>query len=423
MQIYPTALPCTAARLVSLLGQSSRILMAAALVAGAPLLAIGIAHAKTPGSTYCFYKTCHRVKSLAETRAMVGKEHTLPASFYDDCKADRYNPCGLTSSGEKFHPNAPDNAASPIYPDGTKLLVWSPQSKQALVLRINNAGPYWGNRTLDVSRAAAEKLGFKSRGVANLKVRIIEAPTKAEATYRRGRTYAPVAGDIGLYQSASAAEAALTSMQMIASAALAPFNGGRLPASLVNDMLPPSTVAVAAVVPSRKLPADAVADASSLVAMRWPVVSEKVATSATAKLEKTAALEEAKRGETWSQRVNKGRARDQNAQPASVQRSKARATAEKSNSQRVVRSTASKSEGVRASTNGPAKRVAAVKSAPIKTAALKTAVKLPVKRDQPNDMSVFSRHNPDAPSLKVKQAAARPALMKTSSIKIAANKS
>ena len=102
------------------------------------------AEAKTPGSTYCYHGTCHRVKTLAETQALVGVEETLYASHYDDCSKDRYNPCGLTSSGERFHPDRPDNTASPIYPDGTVLLVWSPDNQQALVVRVNNAGSLLG---------------------------------------------------------------------------------------------------------------------------------------------------------------------------------------------------------------------------------------------------------------------------------------
>ncbi len=161
--------------------------------------------AKTPGSTYCFYGKCHRVKSIVETQSLVGQDTTLAASFYDDCKRDRYNPCGLTSSGERFHPNRADNAASPIYPDGTTILVWSPESKRAAVLRVNNAGPYWGNRKLDVSRATAEYLGFAPKGVANLQVRVIEAPTAEEAKYAKNRKYDRVPGYIGQYVSAEAA--------------------------------------------------------------------------------------------------------------------------------------------------------------------------------------------------------------------------
>jgi rare lipoprotein A len=150
------------------------------------------------------------VKSIAETEKLIGSETTLAASFYDSCKNDRYNPCGLTSSGEVFSPDEPNNAASPIYPDGTKLLVWSPVTKEALVLRVNNAGPYWGDRKLDVSRAAAERLGFN--GVANLKVRVLDAPNSEEATYSKGRHYEPVPGYIGRYASIEEATTATASV-------------------------------------------------------------------------------------------------------------------------------------------------------------------------------------------------------------------
>ena len=70
------------------------------------------AQAKTPGKTYCFNRICHRVKTLAQTRREIGMNRIVSASHYDDCRRDRFNPCGLTSSGERFRANVPDNAAS-----------------------------------------------------------------------------------------------------------------------------------------------------------------------------------------------------------------------------------------------------------------------------------------------------------------------
>jgi rare lipoprotein A len=163
------------------------------------------AEAKTPGKSYCYYGKCHRVKSIAETQALIGSEETISASFYDSCDKDGYNPCGLTSSGEVYRPDAADNAASPTYPDGTTLIVWSPSNGASVVLRVNNAGPYWGDRKLDVSRAAAEALGFAGEGVATLKVRVLSAPTEAEATYKERRRYDPVPGYIGQFASLEAA--------------------------------------------------------------------------------------------------------------------------------------------------------------------------------------------------------------------------
>ncbi len=183
------------------------------------------AEAKTPGSTYCYYGVCHRVKTIEETNALVGVEETIKASHYDDCSEDRYNPCGLTSSGERFHPDRPDNTASPIYPDGTTLLVWSPETERALVVRVNNAGPYWGDRVLDLSRAAAGKLGFEGKGVATLKVRVIKAPEPEEAAYVKNRNYKPVPGDIGEYDSLQEAQygmAVALALQASAASPLAP---------------------------------------------------------------------------------------------------------------------------------------------------------------------------------------------------------
>ena len=184
--------------------------------------------AKILGGTHCYFGICHRVKTIAETQKLVGVMTTVKASFYDDCKVDRFNPCTLTSSGEVFKPGRPDNAASPIYPDGTKLMVWNPKTKSAAIVRVNSAGPYHTNRTLDVSRATAERLGFQNAGVASLHVQVIEAPTAAEARYKKHRTYAAVPGPIGKFQSFELAMAdlgrimpALDTSRMIASAPVA----------------------------------------------------------------------------------------------------------------------------------------------------------------------------------------------------------
>lgn len=172
----------------------------AMLCLGALLLLFGGAEAKTPGKTFCFLGVCHRVKTLEETQRLVGHTETLIASHYDDPKKDRYNPSNLTSSGAYFLANRPDNAASPTYPDGTILLVWYAPTSKAVVVRVNNAGPYHKNRKLDLSRAAAEKLGFAGRGVGKVQVQVLRAPTRSEARYKRGRTYPPVAGYIGVFQ-------------------------------------------------------------------------------------------------------------------------------------------------------------------------------------------------------------------------------
>lgn len=167
------------------------------------------AEAKTPGSVYCHRDTCHRVKSLEETSRLVGRDMVLRASYYDHCRRDRFNRCGLTSSGEAVRPGDADNAASPIFPDGTALLLFNPDNGRAALVRVNNAGPYWGRRQLDVSRATAQRLGFERDGVADLEVRVVLSPLAEDAAYRRHRRYDAVPGFIGSYASLAQAHAAV----------------------------------------------------------------------------------------------------------------------------------------------------------------------------------------------------------------------
>jgi rare lipoprotein A len=208
-----------------------------AVAALAVALAVSVqtaAEAKTPGRTYCFNGICHRVHTIPEMVGLVGRDQTFETSFYDDCRRDRYNPCGLTSSGEAYRPGDADSAASPIYPDGTILLVRNPTNGAAAVVRVNNAGPYWRRRQLDVSRATAEKLGFAGRGVANLEVRVMTAPSLADATYKKNRRYARVPGPIGAFASLDDARGGMMvamALDALSSSVLAPIAGKMLVAA------------------------------------------------------------------------------------------------------------------------------------------------------------------------------------------------
>jgi rare lipoprotein A len=181
-----------------------------ALAGAAVTLIVGVAaappaDAKSPGSRYCFHGYCHRVGTLAQTDTLVGWRGYVVASYYDSCHLDRLNPCGLTSSGAVFRSDLPDNAASPLLPDGTVILAYNPKTNDASVLRITNAGPYSGERKLDVSRAAADKLGFRKQGVAGLVISVLQTPTKAEANYARRRVYPSVPGYLGKFASVDSA--------------------------------------------------------------------------------------------------------------------------------------------------------------------------------------------------------------------------
>lgn len=77
-----------------------------------------------------------------------------------------------TASGEPFDMNAL-TAAHPSLPFGTRVRVTNLENSRSVVLRINDRGPFVKRRIIDVSRRAAEELGFIRQGVARVRVDII----------------------------------------------------------------------------------------------------------------------------------------------------------------------------------------------------------------------------------------------------------
>ena len=69
----------------------------------------------------------------------------------------------LTANGEKFDMHEL-TAAHKTLPFGTRVLVHNPRTGKEVVVRINDRGPFIKGRVIDLSKAAAKALGFKSRG-------------------------------------------------------------------------------------------------------------------------------------------------------------------------------------------------------------------------------------------------------------------
>ncbi len=68
-----------------------------------------------------------------------------------------------TANGEKFDMYEL-TAAHKTLPFGTRVVVHNPRTGKDVVVRINDRGPSAKGRILDLSKAAASALGFKSRG-------------------------------------------------------------------------------------------------------------------------------------------------------------------------------------------------------------------------------------------------------------------
>lgn len=78
-----------------------------------------------------------------------------------------------TANGERYDMHAM-TAAHKELPLGSKIEVTNTSNGRKVVVRINDRGPFHGNRVLDLSKAAADKLGVLHQGVANVHIRVIQ---------------------------------------------------------------------------------------------------------------------------------------------------------------------------------------------------------------------------------------------------------
>ncbi|CAB4243257.1 protein of unknown function [Methylacidimicrobium sp. AP8] len=83
-----------------------------------------------------------------------------------------YGESRITSSGERFRANAM-TAAHPTLPFGTIVAVRNLKTGRTAVVRINDRGPFKKGRIIDLSRAAADRLGMLSDGLAPVELRIL----------------------------------------------------------------------------------------------------------------------------------------------------------------------------------------------------------------------------------------------------------
>ncbi|MBR0895459.1 septal ring lytic transglycosylase RlpA family protein [Bradyrhizobium tropiciagri] len=87
------------------------------------------------------------------------------ASFYSDEQE--------TASGEKFD-GRELTAAHPTLPFGTKLRVTDVKTGRSVTVRVNDRGPYVPGRIVDVSYSAAQSLGMIGKGVANVRLDVVQ---------------------------------------------------------------------------------------------------------------------------------------------------------------------------------------------------------------------------------------------------------
>ncbi|MDB5582782.1 MAG: septal ring lytic transglycosylase RlpA family protein [Bradyrhizobium sp.] len=114
----------------------------------------------------------------------VGKPYTVGGRVYVPEDDPNYRAEGMASwYGDDFHGRLTANgevfdmasltAAHPTLPIPSYARVTNLSNGKSLIVRVNDRGPYHGNRLIDVSNKAAELLDFKGNGVARVRVEYV----------------------------------------------------------------------------------------------------------------------------------------------------------------------------------------------------------------------------------------------------------
>lgn len=76
-------------------------------------------------------------------------------------------------------------AAHRFLPFGTHVKVTNTRNGRSVVVAINDRGPFIKGRVIDVSYAAAKKLGMISSGITPVKLSIVKAPPGHKVVHHR----------------------------------------------------------------------------------------------------------------------------------------------------------------------------------------------------------------------------------------------
>lgn len=79
---------------------------------------------------------------------------------------------GKTANGERYDMNSM-TAAHRSLPFGTLVKVKNLNNNRECIVRVNNRGPFTKGRILDMSKAAAQELGFMGRGIAKVQMQVL----------------------------------------------------------------------------------------------------------------------------------------------------------------------------------------------------------------------------------------------------------
>lgn len=144
----------------------------------------------------------------AGNASQVGTRGTTPytvlgQTYYPLLSAEGYSEEGLaswygkdfhgkqTASGERYDMYAM-TAAHKVLPFGTKVKVTSLENGNSVVVRINDRGPFVGNRIIDLSQSGAEQLDMVGPGTARVRIETVGSVAGLEDGVLKGKFYVQV---------------------------------------------------------------------------------------------------------------------------------------------------------------------------------------------------------------------------------------
>ena len=114
-----------------------------------------------------FFAGCASHRDFSPQENLPGYSESGKASYYAMKFQSR-----KTASGERFD-NYAMTAAHKSLPFGTKVIVTNLKNGKTVVVRINDRGPFVKGRIIDLSRAAFAKIENIDKGLAEVKIRVV----------------------------------------------------------------------------------------------------------------------------------------------------------------------------------------------------------------------------------------------------------
>lgn len=135
----------------------------------------------------------------------IGSPYQIRGTWYYPAENFEYEETGIaswygpgfhgrsTANGEQFDMNGL-TAAHRTLPMPSIVRVTNLENGRSIVVRVNDRGPFARGRIIDLSRRAAQLLGFIGNGTARVRVNILGEESRRLATRTKGRTELATAG-------------------------------------------------------------------------------------------------------------------------------------------------------------------------------------------------------------------------------------